>query len=374
MEYFDHRLVRLKEGQADVTYAAAVPVETPPSSFFFFPPTEKVVPAVVMWLDNLSYASLTVLFVSLLLSAAVTWHQYSGRLRLDSMPRATLLLLGSLVGITALLLGQQQVANRAPSSSSMLAAVTYGKDGQAVIPNIIDPEAVDPQSICPGYKAVEVRETANGLTADLILAGAPCNIYGTDVDALHLLVEYQAVGRLHVEILPKYIGQENYTWFVLPEELIPKPPVEPGSDAFASESDIEFSWNNDPTFSFRIVRKSTGDVLFTTQCSQIVYEDQFIEFGSALPENYNLYGLGEVIHGFRLGNNFTRMCHILCGGVHLQAPDCHRDILRGGCRRCNRREYLRQSPLLPRHALLRSRRGNGGLELHSTCYRQIRAV
>jgi alpha-glucosidase len=38
----------------------------------------------------------------------------------------------------------------------------------------------------------------------------------------------------------------------------------------------------------------------------LVYENQFIEFVSALPENYNLYGLGEVIHGLRMGNNFTR--------------------------------------------------------------------
>ena len=37
----------------------------------------------------------------------------------------------------------------------------------------------------------------------------------------------------------------------------------------------------------------------------LVYEDQFIEFVSALPENYNLYGLGEVFRGFRLGNNLT---------------------------------------------------------------------
>ena len=36
-----------------------------------------------------------------------------------------------------------------------------------------------------------------------------------------------------------------------------------------------------------------------------MYENQFIEFVSSLPENYNLYGLGERIHGLRLGNNFT---------------------------------------------------------------------
>ncbi|KAL9110505.1 MAG: hypothetical protein Q9187_008041, partial [Circinaria calcarea] len=40
--------------------------------------------------------------------------------------------------------------------------------------------------------------------------------------------------------------------------------------------------------------------------TKLVFENQFIEFASALPENYNLYGLGETIHGLRLGNNFTK--------------------------------------------------------------------
>lgn len=65
------------------------------------------------------------------------------------------------------------------------------------------------------------------------------------------------------------------------------------------------SWSNKPTFSFSVKRKETGDVLFTTEGTVLVYEDQFIEFGSPLPENYNLYGLGEVVRGLRLGNNLT---------------------------------------------------------------------
>ncbi|EMR70096.1 putative alpha-glucosidase precursor protein [Eutypa lata UCREL1] len=162
------------------------------------------------------------------------------------MPRATLLLLGSLLGISGLILGQQRVPD-----SIFVAAATDPNDGQPVIPNIADPQAVNPQTVCPGYRAVDVTSTANGLTADLTLA-------------------------------------------------------ESDSHDLAAKSDIEFSWSNDPTFSFKVTRKSTSDILFTTENSQIVYEDQFIEFGSSLPENYNLYGLGEVIHGFRLGNNFTR--------------------------------------------------------------------
>lgn len=64
-------------------------------------------------------------------------------------------------------------------------------------------------------------------------------------------------------------------------------------------------WNNNPSFSFKVTRKSTGDVIFDTSGSVLVFEDQFSEFVTSMPENYNVYGLGERIHGLRLGNNFT---------------------------------------------------------------------
>ncbi|GAP84450.2 putative glycoside hydrolase family 31 protein [Rosellinia necatrix] len=181
-----------------------------------------------------------------------------------------------------------------------------GRDDVAVIPNIHDPDAVDPQSVCPGYKASDVVETPLGLTARLNLAGDPCNVYGADVEALNLIVERQAADRLHVELFPTYLGQDNQSWFILPDILVPKPKAEAGA---APETDLDFSWSNEPSFSFKVTRKSTGDVLFTTEGSQLVYEDQFIEFKSGLPENYNLYGLGETIHSFRLGNNLTRTLH-----------------------------------------------------------------
>jgi alpha-glucosidase len=44
---------------------------------------------------------------------------------------------------------------------------------------------------CPGYKASNIEETEFGLTADLTLAGQPCDIFGTDIEDLKLIVEYQ---------------------------------------------------------------------------------------------------------------------------------------------------------------------------------------
>lgn len=51
-------------------------------------------------------------------------------------------------------------------------------------------QAIDPDS-CPGYKATNIQDTGSKLTADLALAGPACNAYGTDLDDLRLVVEYQ---------------------------------------------------------------------------------------------------------------------------------------------------------------------------------------
>ncbi|KAF4933811.1 Alpha-glucosidase [Colletotrichum fructicola] len=198
-------------------------------------------------------------------------------------------------------------ATTTTSSNDAQFTVAMDSDvGADLIPNIFDPEAVDPQSVCPGYTASNVQETSHGFTADLDLAGKACNVYGNEIEALKLVVEYQAADRLHVEILPRHIGKDNYAWFILPEELIPKPENDGKTQSAGSDSDLEFKWANAPTFGFNVTRKSTGDVLFTTVGTKLVFEDQFFEFASPLPKNHNLYGLGEVIHGFRLNRNLTR--------------------------------------------------------------------
>jgi len=50
---------------------------------------------------------------------------------------------------------------------------------------------VSAQSTCPGYNVLNVQQSSNGLTADLQLAGAACNVYGIDLSNLTLTVEYQ---------------------------------------------------------------------------------------------------------------------------------------------------------------------------------------
>jgi alpha-glucosidase len=117
-------------------------------------------------------------------------------------------------------------------------------------------------------------------------------------------VAVQDAHRLNVNIKPAYLDNSNITQYILSPDLVDLP-QQGVPDPETEDIDLQFSWSNDPSFSFTVVRKSTGDVLYDTRGSVLVYENQFIEFVTQLPEDYNLYGMGERIHGLRLGNNFT---------------------------------------------------------------------
>jgi alpha-glucosidase len=60
----------------------------------------------------------------------------------------------------------------------------------AILSSQADPN-IDFLAACPGYIVTNVQTRANGLVADLKLAGSPCDIYGTDLDDLVLLVTYE---------------------------------------------------------------------------------------------------------------------------------------------------------------------------------------
>lgn len=175
--------------------------------------------------------------------------------------------------------------------------------GQNLLPNIDDPNAINAQNACPGYKASNVQQNARGMSATLQLAGTPCNAYGGDVDSLDMTVEYLATDRLNVQITPTYVDASNASWFQLSEAIVPRPQADPS--ASASNSELEITWSNEPSFSFTVIRKATGDVLFSTAGHKLVFEDQFIEFVTDLPQDYNLYGLGEHIQQLRLLPNKT---------------------------------------------------------------------
>lgn len=183
--------------------------------------------------------------------------------------------------------------------------------GVPLIPNTKDPLAIDAQIACPGYLLSDLSSTINGLTARLTLAGEACNVYGNDVGNLDLLVEYQAQQRLHVNIKPAYTTSTNATWYHLPNDIVPAPASE---DISIGDSSLLFLWTNEPTFGFSVTRKTNDEVLFSTNQTKLVYEDQFIEFVTSMDEGYNLYGLGEVFRGLRLQPGLIRTIYAADAG------------------------------------------------------------
>ena len=72
-------------------------------------------------------------------------------------------------------------------------------------PSALDGSAPDPQIKCSGYQASNVETGDKKLTATLVLKDSACNVYGSDIQSLSLLVEAQSEKRLHVEIQPTYL-------------------------------------------------------------------------------------------------------------------------------------------------------------------------
>ncbi|KAK4944855.1 hypothetical protein LTR10_015774 [Elasticomyces elasticus] len=251
-----------------------------------------------------SYLIRRELLVSLCLDSALPQPIPAKQLHpVSSLKMKTTALLSSLLLVPCLAVAQATTTTTTFAAEFTVPAAA--DEGAVLLPNVFDPKAINAQSACPGYNASSVKTSSTGLTAHLTLAGSACNAYGTDIQDLNLTVEYQTDSRLHINIRPSNVASSNQSWYLLSTDYVPAPSQENGQ---MTTSDLTFSWSNSAKtgFGFNVTRNSTGDVLFSTTGTKLVFESQFIELVTHQEENYNLYGLGEVIHGLRLGNNLTR--------------------------------------------------------------------
>lgn len=229
------------------------------SSNWRIPPSLPLSPAINLLFTPSLFSAW--FWTSLLILVALLSQIASGKTLTKSMAGRTAFFLASvLYGLIAITSADQPTPAVRPghvattSFRPIFTVPAAADNGANVIPNIRDPEAVNAQDVCPGYKASNVARTPYGVTASLTLAGKACNVYGTDIEALNLTVEYQSSDRLHVEITPTYIGAKNSTWFVLPESLVEKPGIDADAAATSLTNDLNFIWSNDPTFSFTVIR------------------------------------------------------------------------------------------------------------------------
>jgi len=161
---------------------------------------------------------------------------------------------------------------------------------------------------CPGYSASNVEKSGTGLSADLSLAGSPCNSYGKDIENLRLTVSYDTcmltevyinsrdtnppeAKRLHVKI-----EDSPSIAYQVPNDIFPRPETDGVS---ADDSELDFSWEESP-FTFKVTRKSNEEVLFDSSAASLIFQDQYLRLRTSLPEDPNLYGLGEHTDGLRL--------------------------------------------------------------------------
>lgn len=92
--------------------------------------------------------------------------------------------------------------------------------------------------------------------------------------------------------------------YQVPEEVFPRPE---SSEALTMDmSDLKFSFETDP-FSFTVSRRDTGEILFDTSGSNLVFQTQYLNLKTSLPDDPNLYGLGEHSDPLRLNTtDYTR--------------------------------------------------------------------
>lgn len=102
--------------------------------------------------------------------------------------------------------------------------------------------------------------------------------------------------RLHVKI---YDADEEV--YQVPESVLPRVDGKGGS---SKKSALKFDYQANP-FSFKV--KRGREVLFDTSGSNLIFQSQYLNLRTWLPEDPNLYGLGEHTDSLRLETtNYTR--------------------------------------------------------------------
>ncbi|KXN86234.1 putative alpha/beta-glucosidase agdC [Leucoagaricus sp. SymC.cos] len=146
----------------------------------------------------------------------------------------------------------------------------------------IDPAKLD---ACPGYTASSVKTRDGTPIAYLTFGGQACNVFGEGLQTSSLSVVYETKERIHLKITDAKSAR-----YEVPSFVFPRPDsrhlVSPESAA------IQFNYTTSP-FSFSILRVSTREVLFSTASHPIIFEPQYLRLKTILPDNANIYVLGE---------------------------------------------------------------------------------
>lgn len=91
-----------------------------------------------------------------------------------------------------------------------------------------------------------------------------------------------------------YDAAENV--YQIPSSILDPPSGQ--QDSSSTASDLVFQYTESP-FSFAIQRSSSGETIFNTSGTNLIFESQYVRLRTSLPDNPNIYGLGEDSDSFR---------------------------------------------------------------------------
>eukprot|EP00128_Syssomonas_multiformis_P009239 Colp12_sorted_trinity150504_noHs@21457 len=145
-----------------------------------------------------------------------------------------------------------------------------------------------------GYTVAAVNTTSNGFTALLNANSNAPRLYGDDVKQVLLSVFYEENDRLHF----KFTDPARQRWEV-PTKYSARPDL-PAAKAKSPMYDFVIPAVGQ-AFSFKVVRTADKEVIF--DAAGVIFEDQFLSVTTSLPQNPNIYGLGEHKHPLRLNSD-----------------------------------------------------------------------
>lgn len=138
---------------------------------------------------------------------------------------------------------------------------------------------------CKGYKLDDVHDHHTGFDGTLSLIGE-CNAYGPDYHSLKISVRHETADRLRVRITDAE-GKAH----IVPDDVAAWPKIDEHTVS-GDESNLAIDYEHDP-FSFKVTRKSDGEVLFDTTGNALIFEEQYVRVKSALAEGSNIQGLAQ---------------------------------------------------------------------------------
>eukprot|EP00735_Rhodelphis_limneticus_P000780 TRINITY_DN11307_c0_g1::TRINITY_DN11307_c0_g1_i1::g.745::m.745 TRINITY_DN11307_c0_g1::TRINITY_DN11307_c0_g1_i1::g.745 ORF type:complete len:956 (+),score=271.53,sp/O04893/AGLU_SPIOL/35.44/1e-153,Glyco_hydro_31/PF01055.21/6.7e-148,Trefoil/PF00088.13/5.5e-14,Trefoil/PF00088.13/5.4e+03,Gal_mutarotas_2/PF13802.1/0.002,Gal_mutarotas_2/PF13802.1/5.1e+03,Gal_mutarotas_2/PF13802.1/7.8e+03 TRINITY_DN11307_c0_g1_i1:28-2868(+) len=137
------------------------------------------------------------------------------------------------------------------------------------------------------YEVIQEIKYESAVEIKLQWVGSSSTSYGTAISPLNLRIEYLE-NTAHI----KFTDAARQRWEV-PNVAFPIP---------TSSGDREYtvSWTTQP-FSLTITRNSNKDVMFSS--TNLIFTDQYLEFGTKTPKESPIYGLAEFVRPLRLDRN-----------------------------------------------------------------------